>query len=243
MSDLEDRITSTMLSEPDSDKHYYALTLLLGENGQPEYSAYSHFTGYADEKRRIELRAASLVHADRMLKRWRDIGEPGFAVLTPEDLGIFLNFGGHAVVEMELAKSSIPEWLAPSPAVRVGEYGFASPACLPPSAMQRAPTPKLRMEIIKRDRFRCRVCGRSPTDHTDIELHVHHIRPWAIGGATEASNLITLCHTCHNGLDPHYEYGLFRLLPRPESDRAVAYRDRILAYHQQLARGWKEDDL
>ncbi|MCU9954249.1 MULTISPECIES: HNH endonuclease [Burkholderia] len=243
MSDIEDRIMSMMQSEPDPGKHYYALTVLLGQSGQPECSAFSHFTGYADESRRIELRAASLVHADRMLNSWRTIGEPGLVVGTQEDLGVFLWFGGHAVVEKELANSTIPEWLEASPVVRVGEFGFASPACLPSSAMQRAPTPKLRMEIIKRDRYRCRVCGRSPNDHTDIELHVHHIRPWAIGGVTEANNLITLCHTCHNGLDPHYEYSLFRLLPRPESERATAYREKIVSYQRQMAGRWAEGDL
>jgi hypothetical protein len=39
---------------------------------------------------------------------------------------------------------------------------------------------------------------------------VHHIRMWAHGGLTEDENLITLCHTCHDGLSPHEDWGLFR---------------------------------
>jgi HNH endonuclease len=44
-------------------------------------------------------------------------------------------------------------------------------------------------------------------------LHVHHIRPHGTGGLTEIDNLITLCHTCHIGLDPHLELGLYGMLP------------------------------
>jgi hypothetical protein len=34
-----------------------------------------------------------------------------------------------------------------------------------------------------------------------------------MGGLTEKDNLITLCHTCHMGLDPHFELGLYSLVP------------------------------
>ena len=34
-----------------------------------------------------------------------------------------------------------------------------------------------------------------------------------MGGLTTEDNLITLCHTCHNGLDPHFEMSLANLFP------------------------------
>src|SRR5262249_38518073 len=74
-----------------------------------------------------------------------------------------------------------------------------------------APTPKLRMSVLKRDGFRCRLCGRSPDNHVDVELHVHHIRPFGrpSEGVTHPDNLTTLCHTCHKGLHPHNDDSLF----------------------------------
>ena len=36
--------------------------------------------------------------------------------------------------------------------------------------------------------------------------------PWGQGGITEEENLVTLCGTCHDGLEPHYETQLFDLL-------------------------------
>lgn len=44
--------------------------------------------------------------------------------------------------------------------------------------------------------------------YVDVELHVHHAIPWGQGGITEEANLITLCKTCHDGLDPHYDQSL-----------------------------------
>jgi 5-methylcytosine-specific restriction endonuclease McrA len=66
------------------------------------------------------------------------------------------------------------------------------------------------MSVLRRDNRRCRICGRRPDDHVDVELHVHHIRPWAKGGLTEITNLITLCHTCHKGLEPHEDPTLYQ---------------------------------
>ena len=64
------------------------------------------------------------------------------------------------------------------------------------------------MRVLKRDEYRCRICGRKEADHVDVELHVHHVKPWAKGGLTVEDNLATLCHTCHKGLDPHEDISL-----------------------------------
>lgn len=58
-------------------------------------------------------------------------------------------------------------------------------------------TPKLRFEILKRDGYKCKICGLSSNDGT--ELHVDHIHPIANGGKTEANNLQTLCKDCNLG--------------------------------------------
>jgi hypothetical protein len=236
MSMLIERIQLLLAIEPNPGMHYYALTILLGDRREPEFSCFTGWVGFTEESPRREIRKASLVHADRMLKGWRKLGEPGMVVNTADDFSLFFAFGGHAVVEQTLAESVVPEWLAPAVSVHVGEFGFASPEMLPPGAMQRAPTPKHRMRIIQRDNYRCRVCGRSPNDHVDLELHVHHVRPWAVGGVTEDGNLITLCHTCHNGLDPHFEFALFKLLPTKEvTDRTASYTRRLQEYQAAVA--------
>ena len=57
----------------------------------------------------------------------------------------------------------------------------------------------LRYYILKRDRFRCVNCGKSPANDIGTVLHVDHIHPWSKGGATVAENLRVLCMGCNLG--------------------------------------------
>ena len=58
--------------------------------------------------------------------------------------------------------------------------------------------PGLRQKILARDGFTCRGCGARPESS---QLHVHHLQPFKSFQdpvmANAASNLVTLCHTCH----------------------------------------------
>ena len=58
-------------------------------------------------------------------------------------------------------------------------------------------TPKLRYDILKRDGFRCTICGRGAAD--GVKLEVDHIRPVSKGGKTVPENLRTLCFDCNRG--------------------------------------------
>ena len=53
--------------------------------------------------------------------------------------------------------------------------------------------PRLRREVLARDRHRCRApgCGRTRF------LEVHHIVPRQRGGSNRPENLVTLCGACH----------------------------------------------
>ncbi len=55
----------------------------------------------------------------------------------------------------------------------------------------------LRYDVLKRDNFRCVLCGMSSKD--GAILHVDHIVPVSKGGKTEIDNLRTLCEKCNIG--------------------------------------------
>ncbi len=64
--------------------------------------------------------------------------------------------------------------------------------------MERAKmTDSLRYDIMKRDKFRCQLCGSTASD--GVKLHVDHIVPVAKGGKTTPENLRTLCDRCNLG--------------------------------------------
>lgn len=63
--------------------------------------------------------------------------------------------------------------------------------------MARALPKKLRFEILKRDEFKCRYCGRTEAD--GATLHVDHVVPVSLGGRNDPENLATACADCNLG--------------------------------------------
>lgn len=70
----------------------------------------------------------------------------------------------------------------------------------------------IRLEAIKRDKFRCVHCGMNRDDHYEkynCDFNINHIKPfYQFGGNTELankmSNLETLCKSCHTKADWKY---------------------------------------
>ena len=182
---------------------YFALTLTADDEGRVKWSTQSGFAGMTKISPRRELRTACPVIGYKMLELWREVGTPGLAVNCREDLAVYSLLGGNAIIEESLTREFVP----------TGVFSSTRIENVDSSAHRRAPTPMLRMKILKRDDYRCRICGRRAEDNTDIELHVHHFIPWSMGGLTEETNLVTLCHTCHKGLDPHFEMSLAGVFP------------------------------
>lgn len=63
--------------------------------------------------------------------------------------------------------------------------------------MKRTPISKRqRWEILERDGFKCRYCGRKAPD---VRLEIDHQKPVAGGGCNCTSNLVTACFDCNRG--------------------------------------------
>jgi len=58
---------------------------------------------------------------------------------------------------------------------------------------------RMRFLVMRRDDFKCRLCGNSPALKPGLVLHVDHIIPWSEGGETLMGNLQTLCEKCNIG--------------------------------------------
>ena len=216
---------------------YFAATLLGTDEGC-ELSFQSRWAGWADGSdpdKRVELRRAVPVIAENVARLWDESGRDWIAVATPAQLLLFMRLGGHALIAEHIARDHFGEFLEPHEAVPYGAVGFIDYEPDKREFTARRPTKKQRMRILERDGFRCQLCGERPSDNEHITLHVHHVRPFSDGGPTIDENLITLCHTCHGGLDPHENHRLF-WLPGGHVDRVTGnYRKGVKAYRQQHA--------
>jgi endogenous inhibitor of DNA gyrase (YacG/DUF329 family) len=63
---------------------------------------------------------------------------------------------------------------------------------------------RYRQEAIERDGGECYFCGLSRSAHKILygdDIHVHHVNKKRNGGSNELYNTITLCRTCHYGIE------------------------------------------
>ena len=58
-------------------------------------------------------------------------------------------------------------------------------------------TDSLRYEILKRDNYKCQICGSTAAD--GVKLEIDHIIPVSKGGKTVPENLRVLCDRCNRG--------------------------------------------
>jgi rubredoxin len=75
---------------------------------------------------------------------------------------------------------------------------WVNPITVPEPKPKRQPIkPSLRFEILKRDDYRCQMCGVTAKDGATLEID--HIHPVAKGGTNEPDNLQVLCRDCNAG--------------------------------------------
>lgn len=63
-------------------------------------------------------------------------------------------------------------------------------------ASRKSMSTQTRFSVLSRDRFTCRYCSRSAPD---VELHVDHVVPVALGGSDDLENLVAACVECNLG--------------------------------------------
>ncbi|WP_234796805.1 HNH endonuclease [Mycolicibacterium porcinum] len=219
----------------------------------PFWSSQTHFVGWSERHPRWEMREASLVNTDWFIEAWAETEQDWLVVHDRPSLALFLRRGGHALVEKGFAETHLADVIRAHECVhdadiQVGGFGFLGTDHFSDEAIERrAPSRALRMQVLKRDNYRCVICGRRAKDHIDLELHVHHLIPHRMDGPTAEENLVTLCGTCHKGLAPDYQPILRELagLPgraNPLDHRHTEFDEEVARYRQWVARQLSDHD-
>lgn len=87
--------------------------------------------------------------------------------------------------------------------------------------------------VLNRDNYICQYCKGK---HKDSKLEVHHIVYKCNGGSNEESNLITLCHTCHQ--DVHK--GVIDLKSKGKIKGILKYATQMNSIRIQLLKKYPE---
>ena len=66
-----------------------------------------------------------------------------------------------------------------------------------PNRLDPAEYEELRLHILRRDSWRCQVCGSM------TKLEVHHQQFRSQSGSDDENNLMTLCYSCHSREHSH----------------------------------------
>ena len=72
-----------------------------------------------------------------------------------------------------------------------------------PKTKRKPMKPSLRFEILKRDDYRCQICGNTAKEGAKLE--VDHIHPVSKGGSNNPDNLQVLCRDCNAGKGVQYQ--------------------------------------
>lgn len=214
---------------------YYWITVSSEENDKITTSCFSVFAGFSKGSPRRELRKARPIDPFAVKKYLDKNNEPPLIIDNEEDIWVFYFFGGHAIIEKTICEEYYPDVAFPFEVVQLNPFdGYISIDDVPQKVTNRAPTKVDRMKVLKRDNFKCRLCGRSPKDYVDVELHLHHVILWSQGGLTIENNLLTLCKTCHDGLKPHSERMLLDYLEFEIPDFSKTDYHRKLRKYQEI---------
>lgn len=114
-------------------------------------------------------------------------------------LEAFVSYIKEGVDTATESESSIVEAAAdatPNPEISVAEKDVPTKSV---HRTSRNVNTRMRFLVMKRDNFKCCMCGASPAKDPSVELHIDHIVPWSKGGETVMDNLQTLCSKCNLG--------------------------------------------
>lgn len=127
--------------------------------------------------------------------RYAEMNQPPSEISNGAYAKKFGSWGGAKMAFIQRVNKDLDE--AEPVAASAPQASVAVPPKSP--ADQRSIRLGLRYAVLRRDHFRCVICGRSPATHHGCVLHVDHIHPFSKGGKTVIENLRTLCDGCNLG--------------------------------------------
>lgn len=136
-----------------------------------------------DQKNEKEKQAKFKKTADELVKK---LASKEFIGITRSQLTAFL-------IDNNISENALSELYPMSVWVDYINSKLGFKKSIKTSSRKPLPT-GIRLEVFKRDKGKCVICGRGPPE---VTLHVDHIIPVSKGGKDTLDNLRTLCSECN----------------------------------------------
>ena len=107
----------------DPSLQYYAITLTADGDGNILVDTQTRWTGYANADRRIEIREASLVRPEALVRYWETQGQAYVVVKNEDEWPLFYMLGGNALVAKNIAEANLGTMLDGDNCVAPVDFG------------------------------------------------------------------------------------------------------------------------
>ncbi len=195
--------------------------------GYAYYVTHTIFNAFTSSGR--EVRNPDPVNVEVFAKAAKLFGQKIYVIRSVTDYNDWLYLRGWAIVEENLAKSLMPQWLKSAECIKAPTNVYTDIEIVSPSALKHYIKQGRKKHVLDRDNRACLACGS--TEQDGAKLTMQHVLPFSKGGETTSQNLVTLCETCNRnfgaeevtelykkaGLHFGYDFSIFTVRPPVEA--------------------------
>ena len=174
--------------------YFFDLRMICG--GYAYYVTHTFFSDFTTNGR--EVRKPDLVNVKVFAGSARLFSQEISVIQSVEEYDDWLYLRGWAMVEENMAKSNMKQWLKSAECIKAPTGIYTDVEIVSPSALKHHTKKSRKKHVLSRDKETCLACGSTET-HA-VKLTMHHVVAFTKGGETTARNLVTLCKACNNKL-------------------------------------------
>jgi 5-methylcytosine-specific restriction endonuclease McrA len=180
-----------MMSRDLHSAYFFDLRMVCG--GYAYYVTYTVFNAFTTAGR--ELRKPDPVNVKVFSESAKLFRQRLSIIQSVEEYNDWLYLRGWAIVELNMAKSNMRQWLKSAECIKAPTHMYTDIEIVSPSALKHHTKQSRKKHVLDRDKQTCLACGSTRDD--GVRLTMQHVRPHSKGGETTAQNLVTLCEPCN----------------------------------------------
>jgi hypothetical protein len=159
---FNDEVKRLIDQEPLQNTNYYCIELYATDDGKLMFGCQTGWVKEFEPNSLKSVRKACFVYPEKMRKLLKDLKKIPLIINDKNDYFIFLLFGGFGIVTQNIAETYFSHFIEPKETLLTYKNGYVNIDSIPNKKLEHIPSKTVRMNVLKRDNFRCLSCGESP---------------------------------------------------------------------------------